>query len=139
MAQNIVTYALEFSQAQLKAFLEFISLGDKLSSLIFHHNSFTYSIVDIMRWDQACLALFYIRTTGALFNCLPSYSLQLDREHVDGLRDMLEVANKLQIAFLRLPQRLRVKQNEELYLQFTAAQGVFYEEVRRVVATTKCG
>ena len=134
MGAHSVTYPLELSQEQLKAFLEFRRLGDKLSSFLFHCNSYTYSIADVMRWDQACMAVFYIHAAGSLFGYLPKYSLQLSLEHVAGLRDLLAVANKFQTAFLQLPLKKRIAENEELYLCFTAAQGMFYDQVRSVIA-----
>lgn len=134
MGTQIVAYPLELSQVQLRAFIEFISLGDKLSSFLFQQGSPNYGIVDVMRWDKACLAVFYIHVTGSLFGYLPEYNLQLDLGHIEGLRSLLAVANKFQRAFLRLPPKARTIENEELYQCFIAAQEVFSSKVRRVIA-----
>lgn len=100
MATPSVTYTLELSQEQLQEFVEFINLGDKLSRLLFQYSTFTYEITDVMRWDKACLAVFYIHAAGSIFGCLPKYNLQLSLNHIEGLRDLLAVADKFQKSFL---------------------------------------
>lgn len=137
MSSEILTYTLEFTQEQLQAFVKFINFGNTLSRLLFRHESFTNGIDDVMRWEKACLDVFYIHNAGLILGGLPNYSLQLTTKRVEGLRELLVMANRFQILFLQLPQKARTTKNEEFYQSFVAAQNVFCDRVKILLAEIK--